>query len=614
VQAAEAMPLTRTLVIDLAAHERKAAAATRRFPCTVSSETPVPRRGWDGTWNEILSHSRDAVDLSRAPLPVLEGHDRSRVNVGIVSGLRLDGGRLRGELVLGASSRAVELAADIADGIVTGLSVGYTIDREERDEKAKRITARRWTPYEVSIVSVPADVSVGINRSQEPHMPEPIVPPPSPAAPPVPPDEATIAERAAQAERTRGSTIRSLVAKHRLPTTFGEDLVSRGVPLEAARAAVLERLAERDAAVPTDNHVRVEPGFDPGDDFRAAAIDAILLRAGVHVEKPHAAAGDVSASVFDLAASCLSRAGQPGVHRGPDLLRRAMSTSDFPAILGGTIHAAIRLGYENEPSSHRAWVRAVPVPDFRDQTRLLLGSAPELDEVLEGGEYKNGAMDEDSTSYKVATYGKIISLTWQVIKNDNLNAFVRVQPALGQAARRLEADTVYDLLASNAGAGPTMQDGTALFHANHGNLVANAAFDAAQLGKGRALLRKQKALGGGHLSLVPRFLIVGADKEQQAEILLANASRRATSEKVTPEWIANLELVVEPRIAATDVYLAADAGQIDTCELGLLDENVNGPSFAENVPFNRNVFEWRVSHNFGAKFIDWRGLVRLIVT
>jgi hypothetical protein len=207
-----------------------------------------------------------------------------------------------------------------------------------------------------------------------------------------------------------------------------------------------------------------------------------------------------------------------------------------------------------------------------------------------------------------------VSLTWEVLVNDRLGAFLRTMPAMGQAARRLEADTVYALLALAAGTGPVMQDGTVLFHSTHGNLVGSATFDAAQLGAGRTLLRKMTALGGGYLSLVPRFLIVPAEKEQAAEILLANASRRVTAEKSAPEWISNLELVVEPRLASTGVYLATDSSQIDHCELGLLEENLNGPMLEEEEAFGRDERRWKVRHVFGAKFLDWRGIVKMVVT
>jgi HK97 family phage prohead protease len=630
---------TRAISIDLNERERKEAAASRRFPVSVSSENPVPRYDWRSsqTFDEVLSHARGAVDLSRAPLPLLEGHDRSKVNVGIVTGLRLDGARLRGELVLGESQRARELAADIAAGIVTGLSVGYRIDTEERDEKAKRITATRWVPFEVSIVSVPADLSVGINRSHP--MPEPVTPPSPSTATLEPEQRAAVSDVGAERERVRFIMDAARTYQGRgIDDEFTRNLIDRGTSIGVAKNAILHRLAEySDSLPPTSNHLGMDlrydersrrvvemdqrrpivAGEDRADDFQRAAVDAILIRSGIQVEKPHAAARDVSASVPDIARTCLSRAGKSasrmfgGEARGVDLLKRAMSTSDFPLILSGALHASVRHGYETEPSTHRGWVRTAPVSDFRDQVRPILGSAPELKPVIEGGEYTNGAMDEDSTSYKVAKYGRIVTLSFEVLVNDNLGAFLRVQPALGQAARRKEADTVYALFALNAGAGPAMQDGVNLFHATHANLVAQGAFDAVLLGKGRELLRKQTALGGGYLSLVPRFLIVPAERETAAEVLLANATRRTTTEKTTPEWIANLELVVEPRLVSSAAFLAADSNQIDTVELGLLEENMGGPVLDEEEEFRRDVKCWKVRHVFGAKALDWRGLVKM---
>jgi hypothetical protein len=202
---------------------------------------------------------------------------------------------------------------------------------------------------------------------------------------------------------------------------------------------------------------------------------------------------------------------------------------------------------------------------------------------------------------------------------------VRVQPALGQAARRKEADLVYALFAENAGAGPTMQDAVALFHASHGNLAASGALNAATLGTGRTLLRKQTALGGGYLALTPRFLICPAEFETEAEILLAAATKHVAGsvpaaasggstsaiEATAPTWLTGLTLVVEPRLADDAVYLAADSAQIDTIELGRLAENENGPFIEEEREFNRDVRRWKVRHVFGAKALDWRGLVRV---
>ena len=417
-----------------------------------------------------------------------------------------------------------------------------------------------------------------------------------------------------------------------------EDLIREGVELDDARARLIDRRAaihtsplavggdpdmlrghqavRGHRALPGGWLERSQPAITAGgslDDFRAAAVDAVLLRAGVQLDKAHPAARDVSASVVDLARVCVSRAGRTVSGGTETLIRSAMSSSDFPLILADALHKATRRGYEDEPASHRQWGREQPVQDFRDQHRVILGSAPELESVNEGGEYKQGPMDEDAASYRVAKYGKIVSLTWEALVNDDVSSFLRVQPAMGQAARRKEADTVYGLFGENGGDGPTMQDGVVLFHADHGNLATAGNLDADGLGAGRALLRKQTALGGGYLSLVPRFLIVPAELETEADMLLAAATRHVSQsmEAETPRWLGNLELVVEPRLADDGFYLAADSAQIDHCELGLLEENVQGPSIEEDREFVRDVFRWRVRHVLGAKFLDWRGIVKI---
>jgi phage head maturation protease len=132
------------------------------FPATISSDAPVPR---EGGYREILDHSPDAVNLSRQPLPLIESHDSSRLNVGIVDSLRLTGGKLRGVVRFGKSARARELAADVRARIIRGLSVGYQIDESTWDDDST-LRATRWTPLETSMVAVPADTNAGFYRSR----------------------------------------------------------------------------------------------------------------------------------------------------------------------------------------------------------------------------------------------------------------------------------------------------------------------------------------------------------------------------------------------------------------------------------------------------------------
>ncbi|KAF5030391.1 Phage capsid family protein [anaerobic digester metagenome] len=139
----------------------------RTIEASLSSEFPVQRsRG-----KEILSHAPGAVDLSRAPLPLVIGHDVTGLPVGVVEGLRVEGGKLRGSLRFGESARAQEVMADVKAGILRNLSVGYLVQATERAQgDSYKVT--RWLPYECSLVAAPADPTIGVGRSMNTNTPQ----------------------------------------------------------------------------------------------------------------------------------------------------------------------------------------------------------------------------------------------------------------------------------------------------------------------------------------------------------------------------------------------------------------------------------------------------------
>ncbi|WP_408997964.1 phage major capsid protein [Syntrophus buswellii] len=132
-------------------------AESRTVSASLSSEFPVMR--YDG--EEILSHKPEAVDLSRAPLPLLRAHDNSSLPVGVVEKLVVADGKLKGEIRLSSNQEA--LWADIQDGILRNLSIGYQITEKQKTKRG--YIATRWRPYEVSLVAAPADNTIGIGRN-----------------------------------------------------------------------------------------------------------------------------------------------------------------------------------------------------------------------------------------------------------------------------------------------------------------------------------------------------------------------------------------------------------------------------------------------------------------
>ena len=137
--------------------------ASLTVPVTISTETPYDR----GSYMEILGHRPDEVDLSRAPLPLIEQHDSGQLNIGVVENLRLDNGKLRGLARFARTvPRAMEVYGAIADGIIRNVSVGYyLLDDGTPDSSDSRALRFRWQPFEASAVSVPADPNAGFFRS-----------------------------------------------------------------------------------------------------------------------------------------------------------------------------------------------------------------------------------------------------------------------------------------------------------------------------------------------------------------------------------------------------------------------------------------------------------------
>ena len=218
---------------------------TIEFP--FSSEYPVARYFGE----EILSHERGAADLTRLNngAPLLFNHDPDRV-IGVVERGWIDEDKKRGYVSVRFSRNAFaqEILADVKDGVLRNVSFGYQI-REMDQRSSGEFLATSWGVHEVSVVSIPADPTVGVGRALDAQ-------PAAPAASQTPetqpvvementPDlsvvRAEAAAEAAKAERTRIAGITALTEKHGMGD-LGRQLIESGRSIDDARAAVLDKL------------------------------------------------------------------------------------------------------------------------------------------------------------------------------------------------------------------------------------------------------------------------------------------------------------------------------------------------------------------------------------
>ena len=136
-----------------------------------SSEEPYDRSF--GT--EILSHNPEDVDFSfiaSGKAPLLLNHDLEK-QIGVIEEAKISDADKVGRAVVrfGKSKLADEVFRDVIDGIRSNVSVGYEIMKMDRvkgdDEDEEKPSYRvNWKPLEASIVSIPADSTVGVGRSR----------------------------------------------------------------------------------------------------------------------------------------------------------------------------------------------------------------------------------------------------------------------------------------------------------------------------------------------------------------------------------------------------------------------------------------------------------------
>lgn len=233
----------RAFVFDRAALDEDARTVELAF----ASEEPYDR--WWG--REILDVTPSAIRLGRltAGGPLLMDHD-SRDHVGVIESVQIGADRVgRAVVRFGKSARAEEVFQDVRDGIRRNVSVGYVIHKAQLVEKSDDLDTYRvtdWEPFEVSLVSVPADPTVGIGRAadflieERTEMNTAVIETPAPAAP----DVAKLQTEARDAEKARAATIIAIGEQFK-QTALAAEAVRGGESVEQFRAKIMDKLASQ---------------------------------------------------------------------------------------------------------------------------------------------------------------------------------------------------------------------------------------------------------------------------------------------------------------------------------------------------------------------------------
>ena len=364
---------------------------------------------------------------------------------------------------------------------------------------------------------------------------------------------------------------------------------------------------------------RVEMGADEADKFRHAATHGLAARLGERFEGENEPAPGYERfqymPIHELARQCLSRMNVDASALAPDQLAQKIlelsagaptSTSDFKSIFMDVSNLRVLKSFQSIPQNWRPLVNVVPVSNFKEQYGVALKDSGDFREVKENGEYKETYLKDVQESFQIAKYGRIISLTFEMITNDDLSLFTKMPQKLGSSAAKILNKIVWDMFLSN----PNMSDGNPLFYAGAGNLLDGCALTSESLSDSRMKMRTQTDDGGDPLYITPKYLVVPTTMETNAEILLRSTAlpEANLSAGVHNPNAGKLEIISDPALDKEGArYLVADPHQVETVDVGFL-RGREEPEIFEHDSFKTDSISYKGRICFGGGPMGREGL------
>lgn len=427
------------------------------------------------------------------------------------------------------------------------------------------------------------------------------------------------AQRAIAAERQRISEITTMCRDFDIESA---EYIKNGTSVDEARAAVLKELKKNSAPL----NVRITA--DEGDKFRAAATDALLMRAGVNVDKPTNGATDLRGmSLRDMAIECMVRCDG---RNAAELLRMDKGdlygelsrqfynpTAAFPAILDAAIKKNIVTAYNAVPTTFEAWTSKGSVTDFKTTPdhSYLIGGAGDFLLVPENGEIKH---DTPSTELlpqrKIDTYGRQFSMSRQAFINDDIGFLTNIPSLYAASAKKTINKQVYKILVNN----PAIYDGANLFATAHKNLIAAGAAPSSTTIQA-IILQMQKQLDpfGDAIIIKPTYLIVPVGYGFVISTILRSPTINTTdnTQSVNPLYGAAIQVVEDPTInalagtSAAPWFMVGDKTSAKSIQIDYLNGQET-PTIRRSEQAGQLGFVWDIYLDWGVTVVDYRGIAK----
>lgn len=438
-----------------------------------------------------------------------------------------------------------------------------------------------------------------------------------------------------------------------LPVDRIEDAIKRSLTPDAFRKEIIERLADdskktavRGASGGTSGEndrldpTRIEVGRDELDGRVEAVSEALTIRVLAHRRMPAITSEpqrewanwrgltDEVARAFrvmdekeqprnprtraylkmgwsEIAAECLGYRGHIRTFRqAEDLITRAFqATADYPSIFANVLNKSMLARYTLQMPTYREIAIERPFNDFRPHPQIRAGEFPLPAPLTETGELTAGGSADNREDLTVKPYGRIFSISRQMLVNDEMGAIDQILASAADAVLIFENNTFFTMFNSN----PTLkQDSTAVFDATtHKNYQSSGSEpNILSIGKGRAAMRVQTSLSGNLIDTPPAIILTGPAHETRADQITAAINPTLTG-AVNP-FSGKLRNVTTAKITGNEWYLFCNPAQVPVFAYGFL-AGATGPRIRTEEPFGYQGVRTSLEVDFGCGAIDFRG-------
>lgn len=579
---------------------------------TFTFMTEAPCDNWETP--EICLCKEENVDLQRfqnGVMPCLFNHNRDVV-IGNVQSIDFVDGKVKATVAIDTDEESEKYYKKILSGSLKGVSVGYRRINTVLLPKGKEYNGRsyeknmyitdKWQPYEVSIVSCPADPDCGVGRDltiegDKEMDKENII------------DVEKATAEAVKAERERTLDIHELCKKFDVSDEKERGYIENDkITVNDVRKDILDEMAKKQVA--TDIHI----GEDDKEKFEKKAVDSMLLRYGVinETEAVDGAEQYRGLAAHEIMKECMFNAGMSEkeirrkgkVEAVESMLgERAMGSEQFFSVIDGFANKVLLKGYTEQKSLFRNFVSKGSNPDFKPVNKYIIGLDGEP--VLmpaESGEFKYQDMSDTAVATGIQTYGKGISFTREIFINDDIGTVARVIQKQAAGFERLHDRMFFEILTKSK----------TLFSAANKNVVATnkdisiKAYDEMYTLMAKQMDNEER----GYVGVFPKFLLAGLDNRLEHATLLHSTAQPGQANPGVVNVMQNvMQLFVSPYIEGKEYYAIADPSEMEGIEYTTLN-GIDRPQSRKVLSTNHLGIDYQFWQDFGFTVLNHRAFVK----